>query len=222
MMKSTEFEDRNRILDAVISERRTHRKYTGEPVPDSAILDIIHAGLHAPYAGAALSGSKEYFRKFFVIRQDSQTMKTLQPLIFHEVEEMATELEKAAARNDDFGDIAGGFIRRLAMIVKAGTVPGIGTAPVYVVVAEKKGFPPVEQSSLAHCLENMWLKATALGLGFQLVSVTAQMERIEDFCGLLGLYPGRWGFMGCAIGYAAEVLQPSERPDPAEVTTWLP
>ncbi|MGD0953085.1 MAG: hypothetical protein ABR985_11955 [Methanotrichaceae archaeon] len=35
-----------------------------------------------------------------------------------------------------------------------------------MVVAERKSFPPVEQQSLAHCLQNMWLKATALGLGF--------------------------------------------------------
>jgi len=49
--------------------------------------------------------------------------------------------------------------------------------PYYIVVAERSGIPPAEQQSLAHCLENMWLKATALGLGFQLVSVTAQMGR---------------------------------------------
>lgn len=221
-MSPTDFEERNRIFDTIIAERRTHRRFTDEAVPDASIMEIVDAGLHAPYAGAAVSGDTEYFRKFFVIRKDSDTMKILKPLIFHEAEDMATELEKAAARNDEFADLAGGFIRRLAMIRKMGSVPGIGTAPFYIVIAEKKGFPPVEQSSLAHCLENMWLKATALGLGFQLVSITAQMEGIEEFCLIFNLQRGRWGFMGCAIGYPAEEVSDSVRPSAREVTTWLP
>jgi nitroreductase len=221
-MNSTDLEKQNKIFDSIILNRRTHRKFKDEMVPDEVITEIIHAGLHAPYAGAAVSGDTEYFRKFFVIRNGSETMKTIQPFLFHEVEEMATELEKAASRNEEFGDIAGGFIRRLAMILKMGSVPGVGTAPFFVVIAEKKGFPPVEQASLAHCLENMWLKATALGLGFQLVSVTAQMEGIEEFCQVFDLRTGGWGFMGCAIGYPAEELSESVRPEVKEVTTWLP
>lgn len=35
--------------------------------------------------------------------------------------------------------------------------------PYFIIVAEKEGFPPVAQLSLAHRLENMWLKATTLG-----------------------------------------------------------
>ena len=79
-----------------------------------------------------------------------------------------------------------------------------GTAPFYIVVAEKKGFPPVEQQSLAHCMENMWLKATALGLGFQIVSATAQMADNPKFCRILGLESGKWALMGCAVGYPAK------------------
>lgn len=221
-MTPTEFEDKNRILDRVIVERRTSRRFTDEAVTDSVIIDIIHAGLHAPFASAAVAESTDYFRKFFVIRNDSETMKHIRPFFFREVQDMATELEKAAARNDDFGEIAGGFIKRLAMIVNSGTVPGVGTAPVFIVIAEKKGFPPVEQSSLAHCMENMWLKATTLGLGFQLVSVTAQMGNIDEFCEIFKLQPGRWGYMGCAIGYPVEDLPESVRPKAEDVTTWLP
>lgn len=221
-MTSTDTDLQNQALDTIIAQRRTHREFSSQTVPDSVIMETINAGLHAPYAGAALPQDDDYFRKFFVIRKDSETMKIIQPLLFHEIEEMAVELEKAAGRNDEFGDVAGGFIRRLARIVQAGEVPGIGTAPFYVVIAEKKGFPPVEQASLAHCLENMWLKATALGLGFQPVSITSQMEGIEEFCEIFQLRTGRWGLTGCAIGYPAALLPPSERPDPKEVTTWLP
>ena len=221
-MNQADLEERNRILDTIILERRSHRKFKDDAVPDNAIMEIIQAGLHAPYAGAAISGNEEYFRKFFVIRKDSATMKTIKPFLFHEVEAMATELEKAAARNDEFGDLAGGFIKRIAMIRNMGFIPGVGTAPFYLVIAEKKGFPPVEQASLAHCLENMWLKATALGLGFQLVSITSQMDGIEEFCEIFKLRPGARGIMGCAIGYPADELPCSIRPDATEVTTWLP
>lgn len=37
------------------------------------------------------------------------------------------------------------FANRFAMIEKMGMVPGVGSAPYFIVVAEKKGFPAVEQ-----------------------------------------------------------------------------
>jgi len=219
-MNSLDHNHQNQILDDIIKERRTHRQFNDDPVSDEDILNIISAGLHAPYAGAAISGSDE-FRKFFVIRKNSKTMQVIQPLLFHEMEEMASNLEKAAVHNEDLAKQAGGFIKRLTMMKKMGVIPGVGTAPIFLVVAEKKGFPPVEQVSLAHCLENMWLKATALGLGFQLVSITSQMDNIVEFCQIFDLKSGEWGFMGCAIGYPVEKLPGSVRPDAREVTTWL-
>ena len=102
-----------------------------------------------------------------------------------------------------------------------GKVPGVGTAPYYIVVAEKKGFPPVEQQSLAHCLENMWLKATALELGFQLVSITSQMSGNAEFCRILGIPAGEWELAGCAVGYPKDELSPAIRPAVEDVTTWL-
>jgi len=65
----------------------------------------------------------------------------------------------------------------------------------------------------------MWLKATALGLGFQLVSITAQMADNVEFCRILGIQSGKWGLMGCATGYPVEKLSPSTRPPINDVTT---
>ncbi len=45
-------------------------------------------------------------------------------------------------------------------------IPGVSTAPYFIIIAELRGIPPAEQESLAHVLENMWLKTTALNLGF--------------------------------------------------------
>ncbi|MCE5336539.1 MAG: nitroreductase family protein [Desulfobacteraceae bacterium] len=75
---------------------------------------------------------------------------------------------------------------------------------------------------LAHCLENMWLKATALDLAFHIISITAKMSDEARFCGLLGLKPGEWDLMGCALGYAKQPLGPSKRPPAGQLTSWLP
>jgi len=117
-------------------------------------------------------------------------MTTVASLIFEEVVAMASNLEIVMKNDPELRKQAIGFAKRLAMIKKMGKVPGIGSAPYFIIVAEKKGFSMVEQQSLAHCLENMWLKATALGLGFQLVSATAQMDDNPEFCALLGINSG--------------------------------
>lgn len=94
-------------------------------------------------------------------------------------------------------------------------------APDFIVIAEHRGIPDLGPHALAHCLENMWLKATALGIAFQIISVTADMGDHQEFCRLLGLAPGEWDLMGCAFGYGAKPVNPSHRPPLAEVVTWL-
>jgi nitroreductase len=148
-------------------------------------------------------------------------MIILASLIFEGVVAMSSDLEVAMENSPELRKQAMGFANRLSIIKKMGMVPGVSSAPYFIVVAEKKGFPAVEQQSLAHCLENMWLKSTALGIGFQLVSATAQMEDNPEFCALLGINPGEWALNGCAIGYSAEELPLSIRPSVEEVTSWL-
>ena len=80
---------------------------------------------------------------------------------------------------------------------------------------------PVQQQSLAHVLENMWLMATALGLGMHLVSVTTTMTDDPAFCGILGLPVGEYALNGCAIGVPAQVAEARALPDAAGATTWL-
>ncbi len=210
----------NAVLDRIIGERRSCRKFTEKVPTDEQVEGILHAGLHAPFAAAAVGNSEDYFRRFVVVRKGSKAMKELAPLVFNEVVKMGGDLERAAAGNAGLRSQAAGFMNRLAAIKGMGMVPGVGTAPFYIVAAEKKGFPPVELQSLAHCMENMWLKATALGLGFQIVSVTAQMADNKEFCRILGLEHGKWALMGCAIGYPAEALSPSIRLSVREVTSW--
>jgi nitroreductase len=212
---------KNAILDEIINARRSHRNFKQDVPSKNDIYSIINAGLHAPFAAAVVGDSDDYFRRFFVVTRDSKIMKNVASIVFDELTKMSSNLENAMKNDSELNKQASWFANRLAMIKKMGKVPGVGTAPYFIIVAEKKGFPSVEQQSIAHCLENMWLKATALGLGFQLVSVTAQMENNPKFCELLGIKLGEWALDGCAIGYSAEELSPSVRPSVEKVTKWF-
>jgi nitroreductase len=212
---------KNVYLDQVLAERRSHRQFRPEFCSEEEIRRILHAGLLAPFAAAAVGNSHDYFRRFFVMRKGSESMNAAIPLVMRQIQKLSADLEQVMQKDPSLRAKAAGFVRRLSMIQSGGVIPGIGTAPYYIVVAERRGYPPVELQSLAHCLENMWLKATALGLGFQLVSVTSQMSSDPAFCALLGIPPGEWELMGCAVGYPADELSPSIRPPVEDVTAWL-
>jgi len=220
-MCSDIFEQRNVCLDQILADRRSYRMFKPEFPSDDAIRRILHAGLLAPFAAAAVGSSKDYFRRFFVMRNGSASLDAAIPLAMDQVAVMAKGLESEMEKNPALRQKAGVFAQRLSAMKKRGLVPGIGTAPVYIVVAERNGFPPVELQSLAHCMENMWLKATALDLGFQLVSITSQMSQNPAFCTILGIPVGEWELMGCAIGYPSDELSPSIRPPVEDVTRWL-
>jgi nitroreductase len=213
---------KNVFLDQVLAERRSHRRFRPDFCSEDEIRRILHAGLLAPFAAAAVGNSHDYFRRFFVLRKGSESMNAAILLAMRQIQKMSADLESGMQKDPSLRAKAAGFVRRLSMMREAGVVPGIGTAPYYIVVAERKGYPPVELQSLAHCLENMWLKATALGLGFQLVSLTSQMSSDADFCSLLGLPSGGWELMGCAVGYPADELSPAIRPPVDDITVWLP
>jgi len=148
-------DQKNAILDEILATRRSYRMFLPVIPPEDDIRRIIHAGLLAPYAAAAVGSSKDYFRSFFVFRNGSRSLAAVQPLVFRQVTAMAAALDHDMADNPRLRAQAVTFVQRLSLIQKMGTVPGVGTAPYYIVVAEKKGIPPVGQQSLAHCLENM-------------------------------------------------------------------
>ena len=209
----------NIILDRILESRRSIRTFTAEVPPKDEIRKIIRAGLLAPYPGL-YSSEEVYFRRFVVLRKDSQQMTKVTEIAKRQmtswIEQVTKELQANASLKNRWQDI----IRRLEGLARNG-VPGIGTVPYYIVVVERKGVSCVDQQSLAHCLQNMWLKATALGLGFQLVSATAQMAQDREFCSLLGVPYGEVGLNGCAIGYPMGAHASILRPNVDEVTTWI-
>jgi nitroreductase len=200
-------------LDVIIRARHSVRAFSSTPPSQEAIESIIQAGLLAPFGALAVAGKPD-FRKVFVIRNSSASMESAANILKNRMAKQADEFEKKV------GSVP--FVQRMKRIGQQG-VPGVGNAPYFVVVGERKGMPPVAAQSLSYCLQNMWLKATSLGIGLQLISATMQMDSDPDFCRLLGIPAGEYALDGCALGYPADKYQPPsvEYPTLAKSVSWL-
>jgi nitroreductase len=206
-------------LDKVISSRRSVRVFLDEFPPRELIEEVLNAGMQAPYAAQAV-GANEIFRRFFVLKKGTKSIETAENIMRKKAEEGLNHFKGVIKDQPFIKPKVEPFMEKLQMFVDNGVL-GVGTAPYFIVVAELRGIPPVEQESIAHCMENMWLKASCSGLGFHLVSLTSQMSDNEDFLKLLKLPRGQYGLNGCAIGYPAQEMPDVSRPDTKMVTTWI-
>ena len=203
---------RNTVLDEIIAARRSIRVFTDEVPSREAVDAILAAGLAAPFAEAAV-GSAPDFRRFIVLPKASRALESVAALL-RERGKAQLDAMKGRVPSD------AAFVKKVEMLAD-GKLPGLGTAPYVIVVAERRGIPSVEQQAIAHCLENMWLKATALGLGFHLISAIAMLADEARFWALCGLANGAYDLNACAVGVPAAIPTPKPRPTIAEATIWL-
>jgi nitroreductase len=211
--------DLNDQMDAIIEARRTVRCFETEAPEPELIKEVIKAGLLAPYAKQAV-GEYESFRRFFVFERGTPSMARVVKMMHDRMKAGYAFLSGQARANPDFARQAGSFLERMKSISEGAEI-GFESAPYFVIAAEKKGFPPVELQSLAHCLENMWLKCVPLGLGFRLISATSQMADDEGFCEFLGITKGEFALNGCALGYPRETPPSTRRPLLEEAIKWM-
>ena len=200
-------------LDVIVRARHSVRAFSPIPPRKEDIEAIIQAGLLAPFGALAVAGKPD-FRKVFVIRSSSSAMEAAVDILKNRMAKFADELEKKV------GPVP--FVQNLKRIGKQG-VSGVGNAPYFVVVGERKGMPPIAAQSLSYCLDNMWLKATSLGIGLQLISATMQMDSDPDFSRFLSIPVGEYALDGCALGYPSDNYQPPsiEYPTLAKSVSWL-
>ena len=209
----------NQLFDEIVRSRHSIRAFKDEKPPKEWIEDIIEAGMLAPYAAAAVGDTIE-FRRFFVFERDTISIKTLSSQMKNKAADGVQHFESLIDEKPFMKSKLQPFLNRLEMVVEKG-VPGVDTAPYLIIVAELSGIPPAEHESLAHVLENMWLKATALDLGFQLISLTSQMAEEDELMKLLGLPIKKFALNGCAIGYPAITPSATPRPDSLKATRWM-
>ncbi|HEX3046171.1 MAG TPA: nitroreductase family protein [Bacillota bacterium] len=218
-MNKSDEEEKNKVLDEIILKRRSIRKFKNETPPKELIEAIINAGIWAPYTGIAGVSVTE-IRKFFILCKDSEKMLTAEKIITSQLKSNAKKLSLAVKFVPFIRKNGKAFVQNINNMAKNG-VPAFKTAPYYVIIAEHKGMPPAQKQSLAHVLQNMWLKATALGLGFQLLTLTETMSQNKDFLNLLGLPYGEYELDGCAIGYPDQTPIEKKIPTVNEVTKWF-
>jgi nitroreductase len=212
-------DDENAVLDRIIASRRTIRAFAREAPPRGDIEKLIKAGLQAPYAALAV-GDRDDFRRFFVFTQGTPAMAEAGRLIQQAIRRRLENTLRSRGRAPIPSDPDFVYLERVKALVDD-VHPSLKAAPYFIVIAEFQGLPAAGLQSLAHTLENMWLKATALGLAFQLLSVTESMAEDEGFVRFLGLPPGEFVLDGCAVGYPAAEPPAVKRPPMSKAAKWL-
>lgn len=189
-------------LDEIILARRSVRQFSDRPLDSFTVSQIIAAGTAAP---AVNKVNVDHGRQFVAV----------------ESQEVKDELYRLAAEHmADLAEACRPGLDDLKSVFLAGpSVPcvGIDQAPWIVVVAEPFGrvpLPGMELAGLGHTLQNMWLKATSLGVGMHLVtlfsSFPARPARAAKVFELLGIRPGS-AMNACALGWP----HPDAPPGPA-------
>jgi len=186
----------------VLESRRSVRAFSPEGVSKDDVEKIVYAGLLAPYAAAAVEGVKD-FRRFVVIAGNNAKLHSISELCKTRAGQALAELKSRFA-----GRTLPPFASRLERAQKSG-LPGLGRVPWYIIACEQRGIPPAEKQSLAHVMQNMWLRAASLGLGFQLISSFDQLADEKAFTDAIGIPYGRYAVAGCAVGVPENLPEPN-------------
>jgi len=206
-------------LAEVIRSRRSIRSFTTDTPPIDTVKEIIQSAILAPYGGATGIPLKE-IRKIFVLSQKTESMEKARELLLAQIRKGARKMNILLALFPFLRKKMKPFSNRLNTLSKNG-ISGLNEAAYYIIVAEKKGFPPIEKQSIAHALQNMWLTATSLGLAFQLISATGMMSKNKHFLTLLGLPGGEYEIDGCVIGMPQKHPEPREARNIDDFVTWV-
>ena len=211
--------EENKILDRIIENRRSVRAFRKDLIPTREMLEgVVHAGLWAPYAAIMVPPGVE-FRKFVIVQHHSPAIAKIHALM-REQTKAALDAMKDNFAEKPMPENLKAYVERMGMAVQSG-FPGFEDAPSLVVVAEHKAFRQVELKSLPHVVENMWLKATCLGLGLQLMTVIELLSERKEFSEILGMPPNQYSYAGCIVGYPVNEPSPGQRPVDGTITRWI-
>lgn len=206
-------------LEQVIKSRKSTRSFSDKIPSTDIILKIVESGVYAPYGGATGIPLTE-IRKIFILRQNTVKMSLATNIIHQQIRSNSKRINTLITFLPFMKKKMQVFANRLKGFSKSG-IPSLKSAPYLIIIAEKKGFPPVEKQSMAHALENMWLTATSLGVGFQLVSAIGTVSNNDKFLKLLNLNKGEYALEGCLIGYPKSPTTKQKEYTIKEFITWL-
>lgn len=206
-------------LERILKARQSTRNFAEEFPPEDDVRKILQAGMLAPYGGAT-GIPLEQIRKLFVFRQQTDGMAQARAILREQLQANAKKLNHMLRFLPFLRKKMGPFASKVRALAHSG-IPALSAAPYLVVIAEKRGFPPVEKQSMAHALQNMWLSATDLGLGFQMLSAVSTLTGNERFLRLLNLDKGEYALDGCVFGYPKSVAERDRELDIKPFVTWI-
>jgi len=206
-------------FDTLARSRRSCRSFRQDILDDASIQSILEAGWLAPHAGATGVALADK-RRFFVVRRESAAHTRLHALALARVKANRRRLMIVGRFMPGFAKKTANFLKRLDALANSG-ISTLQEASVWIIVAERKGFPPAETKSIAHVLQNMWLKATELSIGFMLLTMTGMLSTDAAFMGELGLARGEWELDGCLVGLPVHPSTPSAEHLPENAVAWL-
>ncbi len=203
-------------LDYILSQRRSWREFSDVEVEAEKIESIIEAGRLAPFAGL-VQRNTDVFRHFFVVHKDSEAAKVIKELVQdgRKAEVVRIKEEGLDLKYPDVAKMVAGMSQQPAN--------DVFVCPWLVIVAERGGLPQREAVCLGYVLENMWLKATELGLGFKISSGVADIHNTDALKELLGLPANEtYAFDACNIGYPKNPIpERSEHVKPAPAVKYF-
>jgi nitroreductase len=208
-----------KTLSTIIRARRTIRSFTNAVPPVEEMNEILQSAIFAPFGGATGIPLKE-IRKIFVFSQGTEQMNRARKLLLTQMRRGVRKINITLILFPFLKKGMHPFANRISALTKKG-IPGLTEGAYYIVLAGKKVSPPVEKQSIAHVMQNMWLSATAQGLGFQLISATGIMSKNKEFMQLLGLKAGDYALDGSVIGVPKTVPEPREERQMEDFVTWI-
>ncbi len=212
-------ENDKKTLQQIIKSRKSTRNFSAEIPSIEHINKIIESAVYAPYGGATGIPLDE-LRRVFIFRQGTDSIETLKGIFLSQMRKNAKKLNLLLRILPFLKPKMQTFANKVNGFSKNG-IPALNNGAYFIVLAEKKGFPPIEKQSMAHAMENMWLTATDLGLGFQLVTATSTLSDNKDFLKLLNLKKGVYALDACVIGYPKSNNTRAKEFDITNFTTWM-
>jgi nitroreductase len=206
-------------LAEVIKSRRSIRSFTTEIPPIEDVKEIIQSAIFAPYGGVTGIPLRE-IRKIFVFSQHTEPMEKAREMLLSQIKKSARKINILLFLFPFLRKKMQPFSNKLNTFAKNG-IASLHEASHFIVIAEKKSFPPIEKQSIAHALQNMWLTATNLDLGFQLISATGIMSKNRPFLKLLGLAKGDYEIDGFVIGVPKKYPEITKEINMDDYVTWI-
>lgn len=189
----------NLVFDSIVNARRSCRNYSDRLPEKELVSQIIEAGNKAPYAIASAK-DVDVFRHFYVLYQGNPLLPAIHQQIREQSGREAETLQREMETDPvvrDYGEMLHNMRRSIA---QAG-ISLLEKPPCLIILAEWRGARKAEKQDLAHALENMWLKASAMNMGMVILSLFEGLTDDQTFCDMLGLPVGKYGFHACILGY---------------------